>query len=170
MTIDYGRYLTLGGIIERLEKEDQDRVLPFGFDEPHSYRGHYEQLAFEPAWNIRIGDMLAAARSALGATFPGWKGGDYTMSTHTDCWIANEGTDSDNRIGPVLLELLLAPSPWTLIPDEAVEAVAAAMTLYDYENGVSDHPGVSDDDRGKARRVLGVAAPFIAAGTRGDTP
>jgi hypothetical protein len=101
-------YLSLGGIIAALEAENPDRVLPFGFDNPHSYRGYYEQLAFEPATDIRIGDMLAAARFALGTTFQGWKGGDYTMPADTDCWIANRGDTSDNKIGPLLLRMLLA--------------------------------------------------------------
>jgi len=103
-----GRYIELGGIIERLEREDPARILPLGFANPHSFRGDYADLAFEPVENINVGAMLAAARSALGATFEGWKGGDYTMRTHTDCWISLRGEDSDNKIGPLLLELLLA--------------------------------------------------------------
>jgi len=101
-------YLGLGKLITRLEQEDPNRILPLGFAEPHSYRGYYNDLAFEPRQNISIGDMLAAARSAVGATFEGYKGGDYTMSEYTDCWIANYGRDGDNKLGPLLLELLLA--------------------------------------------------------------
>lgn len=101
------RYLNLGGLISRLEREDPNRVLPLGFANPHSYRGDYSELAFEPVPRIRIGDMLAAARTALGATFEGYKGGDYLMTEHTSCWIARYGEDSDNQLGPLLLELLL---------------------------------------------------------------
>lgn len=108
MTITFGTDIGLGGIIERLEREDPNRVLPIGFDDPHSFRGHYEQLAFEPRRNIPIGNVLRAARSALGATYEGYKGGHYTMSEWTTCWIANYGSASDNLIGPLLLELLLA--------------------------------------------------------------
>jgi hypothetical protein len=107
----YGHYLGLGQLIARLKQEDPARVLPIGFAEPHSYRGYYCDLAFEPRRNITIGEMLDAARSALGATYQGYKGGDYTMGDHTDCWIAAYGTDSDNKIGPLLLELLLAQRP-----------------------------------------------------------
>ena len=103
------RYLTLGSLIARLEElQDPDRVLPIGFRNPHSYRGDYHELAFEPATDIRIGSMLDAARSAVGTTYQGWKGGDFRMDEHTRCWIAEEGTDSDNLIGPLLLHLLLA--------------------------------------------------------------
>lgn len=100
-------YFGLGDLIATLEKEDPARVLPFGFHRPHSYRGYYEQLAFEPAENITIGEMLAAARSALGATFEGYKGGDYTMDERTECWIAHYGQSGSNQIGPVLMHLLL---------------------------------------------------------------
>jgi hypothetical protein len=99
---------SLGNLIARLEREDPARVLPIGFAEPHSFRGYYDQVAFEPRRNISIGDMLAAARSALGATYEGYKGGEYTMHDYTECWVSNYGQSSDNLIGPLLLELLLA--------------------------------------------------------------
>lgn len=107
-SIEFGSYLGLGDLITRLEREDPARILPIGFDKPHSFRGDYMDLAFEPRRNIAIGNMLAAARSALGTTYEGYKGGDYTMGEHTSCWIANYGESSDNQIGPLLLELLLA--------------------------------------------------------------
>jgi hypothetical protein len=103
------RWVELGGIIARLEQEDPTRVLPIGFANPHSYRGDYSDLAFEPVANISIGDMLAACRSALGTTFDGWKGGDFTMSESSDCWIAMHGESGDNKIGPLLLDLMLRP-------------------------------------------------------------
>ncbi len=105
-------YMTLGGIIARLEQEDPDRVLPWGFADPHSFRGYYDQVAFEPRANIRIGDMLEAARSAVGTTYEGWKGGEYTMTVHTDCWTAQEGCSSDDKIGPMLLDLILKGGKW----------------------------------------------------------
>ena len=49
--------MKLGELIEYLEKQDKDKVCPFGFYYPHSYRGYYEQLAFEPAYNITIGHI-----------------------------------------------------------------------------------------------------------------
>lgn len=104
---DMGRYLNLGDLVERLEREDPDRVVPMGFANPHSYRGDYSKLAFEPARDVTIGAMLDAARAALGATFGGYKGGDYTMHDYTEVWLANYGEDSDNKLGPLLLELLL---------------------------------------------------------------
>jgi len=98
-------------LIAVLEAEDPARVIPLGFCEPHSYRGYYEQLAFEPAENIAVGEMLAAAKSALGATYQGYKGGDFTMTDYTDCWLSVYGTASGESIGPTLLRFMLSARP-----------------------------------------------------------
>lgn len=93
-------------LIGVLEEADPDSVVKLGFHNPHSYRGYYEDLAFEPALNVRVGDMLADAQSALGATFQGYKGGDFTMSSHTDCWLADYGSCGET-IGALLLSYML---------------------------------------------------------------
>lgn len=100
--------LNLGELIAALEAEDPTRTLPLGFANPHSYRGYYDQLAFEPAENVTVGSMLEAARSALGTTYQGWKGGDYEMSAWTECWLAFEGEGSGETLGRHLVRLLLA--------------------------------------------------------------
>lgn len=97
--------MTLGDLIAFLEAVPPETVVPLGFHCPHSYRGYYCDLAFEPAKNVTVGAMLADARSALGATFEGYKGGDYEMSADTDVWLANYG-DCGESIGPVLLRYM----------------------------------------------------------------
>ena len=87
--------MTLGDLIERLEQEDQNKVLKLGFDSPHSYRGYYNELAFEPVENVTVSVMLDAARSCVERTFSGYKGGYYTMTLLTDCWLANYGSCGD---------------------------------------------------------------------------
>lgn len=99
--------MTLDELITALEAADPALVLPDGFDNPHSYRGYYDELAFEPASDISVGDMLAIARSAKGEWYQGWKGGEYKMTGWTDCWLAMEGCLGEG-IGPVLLRLMLA--------------------------------------------------------------
>jgi hypothetical protein len=99
--------MTLGELITALEAEDPERRLPLGFGNAHSYRGFYEDLAFEPVADVTTGEMLAEARKALGQTFQGWKGGDFAMHEYTDCWLAVHGRTGEG-IGPVLLSLLLA--------------------------------------------------------------
>ncbi len=104
-------HLDLADLIGALATEDPARVIPLGFHRPHSYRGDYCDLAFEPAQNIRIGDMLDAARSAVRATYEGWKGGEYTMGASSPCWLAHRG-DIGETLGRTLLRLMLAaPAP-----------------------------------------------------------
>jgi len=98
--------MILGELIKTLEAADPNLWVREGFCNPHSYRGDYMELAFEPAQNVRVGDMLGDAREALGSTYEGWKGGNYTMDEYSDCWLANEG-DCGETLGPTLLRLML---------------------------------------------------------------
>ena len=98
--------MTLGELIGALEAEDSNLVLPDGFRSPHSYRGYYDQLAFEPAKDVKVGEALALAESALGATYGGWKGGDFTMDEHTEVNLAVFG-ECGEEIGPTLLRLMI---------------------------------------------------------------
>lgn len=100
-------YFTLGSLIECLKAEDPSLPMPIGFGEPKSYRGYYEQLAFEPKRDTTIGEMLAHAEAALGQTFQGYKGGDFTMGEHTDCWIAEYGHGGGDMIGQTLMACLI---------------------------------------------------------------
>ncbi|WP_234102481.1 hypothetical protein, partial [Streptomyces venezuelae] len=100
--------MTLDELITTLDAADPTLVLPHGFTNPHSYRGYYEELAFEPATNVSVADMLADARSALGTTFTGWKGGEFTMRGYTDCWLAQEGSAGGETLGPLLLQFMLS--------------------------------------------------------------
>lgn len=99
--------MMLCDLIAYLESADQTKTVRIGFSNPHSYRGYYHDLAFEPVANIRVSEMLAAAKSALGTTYQGYKGGDYTMGEYTDCWLANYG-ETGEGIGPVLLGYMLS--------------------------------------------------------------
>ena len=104
--------MNLSDLIARLEAADPQQVVKHGFNHPHSYRGDYMDLAFEPATDVSVADMLADARSALGATYEGWKGGDFTMGEHTWCWLSQEGDASGETISALLLDLMLAePAP-----------------------------------------------------------
>lgn len=97
--------MNLKNLIEWLEKQSPNAIVPHGFGIPRSYRGYYDQLAFEPVENAVILDMLEHARSALGTTFTGYKGGEYTMDEWTECWIAEYGTSEGDKIGPTMLRL-----------------------------------------------------------------
>lgn len=100
-------HLTLGELIALLEKEDPGRTVLVGFACPHSYRGDYTEVAFEIRENVTVGSMLEAARSALGATFEGWSGGEFTMHEHDGAWLVQEEGDNGETLGSVLLGLML---------------------------------------------------------------
>lgn len=103
--------MTLAELITALEAADPDQTVRHGFANPHSYRGDYMDLAFEHAPNVTVASMLEAARSALGTTYQGYKGGDFTMSGHTWCWLSMQGDASGETISALLLELILADAP-----------------------------------------------------------
>ena len=119
--------MILKELIAALEAADSRMVVPHGFTNPHSYRGYYEQLAFEPAQNVTVDRMLADARFALDATFEGYKGGDFTMTEDTDCWLATWGALGET-LGPTLLRLMLeAGTVQELTPTEELHAAARLM-------------------------------------------
>ena len=99
--------MTLGELIDELERHNPRIVVKEGFDNPHSYRGWYDRLAFQTASSISIGDMLQVARGALGSTFYGWKGGEYVMREWTECYLANPG-ELGEELGVRLLRYMLA--------------------------------------------------------------
>jgi len=86
----YGN-MSLGELIDWLEKQDQDLIVKDGFSTPHSDRGFYEELAFSPEDEAKISDMLKYAKSAVGETFQGWKGGDFQMDEITSVYIGEYG-------------------------------------------------------------------------------
>jgi len=117
--------MTLQALIEELSRYDPQQRVPLGFREPHSYRGYYDELAFEPVPDTTVGAMLAAAKDALGATYTGYKGGDYTMNAYTQVWLARYG-DTGEAISDFFLSLMLNPSEKT--PDPFAARAASTTT------------------------------------------
>jgi hypothetical protein len=117
--------MNLGDLITRLEAADPTQTVQHGFHNPHSYRGDYMDLAFEPAENVTVADMLADARSALSTTYQGWKGGDFTMNEHTWCWLSEEGDASGETISALLLDFMLAtPVDYAKVLNDAADTIA----------------------------------------------
>lgn len=92
-------HLTLGGLIEALEKVPADTpvVLDRGghIHSPHSYRGYYSDLAFHQGDSATTaGELLTVCKGALGMSFEGYKGGDFLMEEDTPLWIASYGSSS----------------------------------------------------------------------------
>lgn len=101
--------MTLGELIKALEgytrnhevllKDIQRREIIGVPGKLDSWRGVYAHLAlgygqrkdeyFDPS--PTVADLLADAKSAVGKTFQGYKGGDFTMDRSTPVWISNVG-------------------------------------------------------------------------------
>jgi hypothetical protein len=107
--------LTIRQIIERCEALKPYETLPvrvFDEDGEHyhgqhvystdSYRGYYNELSIDPlsdaeAVRLRhsgmtLAQFTTAMYGAVGRTYSGWKGGEYTMHDDTFVWIAERGT------------------------------------------------------------------------------
>jgi hypothetical protein len=97
---------SLGELIKVLEMQYPDHVPPYGLCSPHSHRGNYSELAFELRPGLSVAEMLSNARFALGTTFTGWKGGEYTMNEWTPVAIANDGEIGES-LGRVALAQIL---------------------------------------------------------------
>ena len=92
-------HLTLGGLIAQLKKLPADCVLSadMGWQPSHklsSYRGYYSDLAIEPGAATTAGKLLVTSKAALGATFEGYKGGNFLMSAKTPLWLSAYGINS----------------------------------------------------------------------------
>lgn len=96
-------HLTLGEAIKRLTEIDPS--MPFVVDGEgspgpvDSYRGYYSDLAFRPSGDLAtVGAALANLQAASGATFEGYKGGDFVMKDHTPLWVSSWGECSDRAV------------------------------------------------------------------------
>jgi len=102
--------MTLGEYIEILEKLNKRTKVRYGLGNPHSWRGSYDEITFEVVENTTIGKMLKEAKSAVGTTYTGWKGGDFTMKKNTQINIDRKGSWSDGRAMWMLLISLITKS------------------------------------------------------------
>lgn len=104
--------LTLGGLIIRLTELPKDMMMQ-ALSHPHSYRGYYSDLAFEPtkASDLRkVSDQLTECKQIVGKVFEGYKGGDFTMGHGTPVWIASYGTTGE-RLMSITDDGLLITAP-----------------------------------------------------------
>lgn len=89
-------HLTLSQLIKKLEGVSPGLSVRFSSGgapgDADSYRGYYSDLAFEPTErDVTVGDLLDRAKSALNATFGGYKGGNFVMGPETPLWAARYG-------------------------------------------------------------------------------
>lgn len=101
--------MNLGQLRSFLEKYPSDRMVENGFDNPHSYRGYYDQVAFEPCYNTTVGEMLECVNKALSESFYGWKGGVFEYNEDTLVYFAYHGSvqDDDMRTLVKVMDMFL---------------------------------------------------------------
>ncbi len=121
--------MMLRDLITALEARNLDTPVAHGFGRPHSYRGDYACLAFEPAKDTTVGAMLSAARSALGKTYTGYKGGEFVMGEYTDVYIAEYSRTGDAISEAMLVAMIDAPQEVARLR-AVVEAAEKLETFY----------------------------------------
>ena len=90
--------MTLGKMIEVLEAMPDTTEIK-GLGELYSYRGYYEDLAFEPQEGKRpVAEILNQCRAAMGQVFIGYKGGNFVMGALTPLWLAPYGNCGERII------------------------------------------------------------------------
>ena len=119
--------MNLGRLIERLEAADQNLICSVGFDNAYSYRGYYAHLAFHPAKNILVSDMLKLALTCVGKEFHGYKGGLYTMNFRTEVYLCEHDAFYQEPISEADVDAMFRISD---VPDQK-EQIRTILKLID---------------------------------------
>ncbi len=101
--------MKINDLITCLAAQDPTKRLPLGFAAPYPCHGAPADVAFEPRYNITVGDMLQSVRCAVEATFEVGRGEStqiIKIRPNTDCWLARPG-HSGVYISEPLVEAML---------------------------------------------------------------
>ena len=80
-------------VLEKLKEYDILQKLSRSLVNPHSYRGDYSEIGFvEHIESTTVGEMITTISGVIGTTYTGWKGGNFTMSEYSNCYIAEKGS------------------------------------------------------------------------------
>ena len=83
-------YVTLDELRDMLSNA-YNGYCEYGFHNPHSYRENYDEVGFEPASDVSVAEMLSCVKRALGDSFSGYHGWDFSFGSSTRAHISNEG-------------------------------------------------------------------------------
>ena len=101
-------HLTLGKLIEILDLYPDFTI---EMQAPHSYRGYYSDLSFEPSHAIEASDLSKILKNnILNQKLEGYKGGEYLMDEDTPLWLDYYGEYTGTaivRIIPVFGSLVI---------------------------------------------------------------
>jgi len=88
--------MNISEVIDWLEDYKQkypDATTKFGWTKGGSYRGYYDEFSVEPSESeVDIDTMVNVLQNAIGQTFCGYKGGEFTMCEETNVYYAPYGT------------------------------------------------------------------------------
>jgi hypothetical protein len=99
--------MNIRDIIAYVSPYPREMRLKRGFTNPHSYRGYYEELGVVWAPNVSIGEMIDMFQGAIGSTYQGWKGGDYTMDEKRDVFVVHGVGETGEPVSTWMLRVLL---------------------------------------------------------------
>ncbi len=94
-------HLTLDNLIESFQQLPQTYLVVFedgsGMGNPHSYRGYYDDLAFEETETpLTVKEMWKmCCQECLYQSFEGYKGGHFIMNGRTSVWKADYGCSGE---------------------------------------------------------------------------
>lgn len=91
---------------DRIKEGSEEATVRFDFEYLHpkfldSWRGAYNELALgfeESGDEPTVTEFTQMLKAAIGKTFTGWKGGEFTMSEHTPVWVANPGNSGSTAV------------------------------------------------------------------------
>ncbi len=86
-------------LINLLYTVPEGTVFSEGFHNAHSYRGSYEDLGVEPKSNVTIDSMVSCLEQAIGETYRGYKGGEFTMIGPEDVYLSYKDCSGSRIIG-----------------------------------------------------------------------
>jgi hypothetical protein len=91
-------YLDIKTLISLVKLLPKDTLVVPKLSRPDSYRGYYEDLAFEYSNDFQTAaELLELLESCIGKTYTGYKGGDYTCHENTLCWFGFYGTTCGSK-------------------------------------------------------------------------
>lgn len=100
--------ITLGELKATLEQYDLDLPVKLSDESSpgdfHSYRGYYEFIAVDKGSDKTVREFLSQVYKAIGASFTGYKGGDFVMTNQTPVWVSEYGENSGNGIAGAALK------------------------------------------------------------------
>lgn len=76
--------MTLGEFKNYIESFPEGKIFDYGISEPFSWRGSYDEVAFQIIQQpMERDEILAKINTAYKQVFQGYKGGDYTYNDYT---------------------------------------------------------------------------------------